>query len=302
MKIFLRKNTMSVQSRIGRLLPDSIYLQIQYRRVMGKKLNLKRPTTFNDKMNWLKLHDRNPLYTKMVDKYEVKQYVANIIGTEYIVPTLGVWDRFDEVNFDSLPNQFVLKCTHDSGGLVVCRDKKELNNELARAKIESSLRKNFYWQLREWPYKNVKPRIIAEEYLEEHSDYGQYLCKGLTDYKFFCFNQEPTFLYVSRGLEDHTSAEISFYDLNGKEMSFHRSDFKQYHNAIMPDNFDEMKSIAKQLARSISSPFVRIDLYSINDRIYFSEITFTPCGGMLPFEPISADVELGKLVILPVDQ
>ncbi len=294
-----------------RYVSDEKYLKKAFKISLGYPLDLDDPKTFNEKMQWLKLHDRKPVYTTMVDKYAAKEYVAGIIGEEHIIPTIGVWERFEDIDFSKLPDQFVLKCTHDSGGLVICRDKAKLDIEAARRKINKCLKMNYYWQGREWPYKNVKPRIIAEQYMEDSGTseveedksfafHGEAKNRntGLTDYKFFCFNGELGFLYVSRGLEHHPTAEISFYDMNGKEMAFHRNDFRQYHNAKMPDNFSEMKEVAIRLAEKVDSPFVRIDLYSIQNKVYFSEITFSPCGGMIPFEPSSADAELGQRLVL----
>lgn len=156
-----------------KVLPDKMYLKICYKLATGKKLDLKNPQTFNEKLQWLKLYDRKPEYTRMVDKYEAKKYVAEKIGEEYIIPTLGVWDHFDEIDFDSLPDQFVLKCTHDSGGLVIVRDKAKLDKVAAKQKIEKSLKRNYYYSGREWPYKDVKPRIIAEKYMEDISSGGR---------------------------------------------------------------------------------------------------------------------------------
>ena len=276
-------------------ISDENYLKIAYRIRMGKKLNLESPATFNEKIQWIKLNDRKPIYTNMVDKIEAKKIVSSIIGEEYVIPTIGVWERFQDIDFNGLPSQFVLKCSHDSGGLVICRDKAQLDICQAKRKIEKSLKHNFYYSGREWPYKNVRPRILAEYYMENNDS----SIKGLVDYKFFCFNGTPQLLYVSHGLEHHPTAEISFYDMKGNEMPFHRSDFKPFHGASIPDDFDEMKIIAKRLSQAVGCPFVRIDLYSINGKIYFSEITFSPCSGMIPFEPKSADLRLGKLIKLP---
>ena len=178
-------------------LPDSAYLKLVYRQSVGKKLNLKNPQTFNEKLQWLKLYDRRPEYTRMVDKYEAKRYVAERIGEEYIIPTFGVWDRFDDIDFERLPNQFVLKCTHDSGGLVVCRDKSRLDFQVARKKIEKSLKTNYYLHSREWPYKNVKPRIIAEQYMEDESTEGLLV---LMDYKFYLRPAPTLTLHLGEGI------------------------------------------------------------------------------------------------------
>ncbi|MBO5868922.1 MAG: glycosyl transferase [Oscillospiraceae bacterium] len=276
-------------------MADELYLKLLFRAKMDKKLDLKDPKTFNEKLQWLKLHDRKPEYTRMVDKYEAKQYVAERIGEEYIIPTLGVWDSFDEIDFDSLPDQFVLKCTHDSGGLVICRDKSKLDKAAARKKIERSLKTNYYLSGREWPYKNVKPRIIAEVYMEDENE-----AQGLTDYKFFCFNGEPRIIYVSQGLEDHSTASISFYDLDGKEMPFHRSDFSPIQGKMtLPANFAEMTSTAQVLAQQVDCPFLRVDLYSVKGQMFFSEITFSPCSGMLPFTSVEWEEKLGEWIKLP---
>lgn len=278
-----------------RWIPDSSFIKIEYKLVTGKKLDLKNPKTYNEKLQWLKLYNRKPEYTTMVDKYEAKKYVASIIGEEYIIPTIGVWDRFEDIDFDKLPEEFVLKCTHDSGGLVICNQDKIFDKELARKKINNCLKKNYYNAHREWPYKNVTPRVIAEAYMEDdnHAD-------GLRDYKFFCFNNEPKFLYVSEGLDNHETARISFYDFEGNQMPFSRSDYAPMPPKIeLPKKVEEMKSIAKTIADEIDSPFIRVDLYSIYEKIYFSEITFFPCSGFLPFKPEHWDKTLGDWIKLP---
>lgn len=277
------------RSTVSRCLPTSVYLKIVNRVLLKKKLNLKNPKTFNDKLQWLKIHDRNPNYVRMVDKYEAKKYVAEYIGEEYVIPTLGVWDSFDEIDFDQLPDRFVLKCTHDSGGLVICRNKNELDLKQAKSKINMSLKNNYYWNAREWPYKNVVPRIIAEQYMESDGD------EELIDYKFFCFNGEPRFLYVSHGLARHETATIDFYDLNYQRMPFKRTDYKSSAiDAQKPKTFENMVSLAKKLSQGI--PFVRVDLYEINGKNYFSEITFFPCAGWMPFDPPEWDSILGDYI------
>lgn len=274
-------------------MPDAMYLKLMFRVRFGQKLNLSSPETYNEKLQWLKLHDRNPEYTKMVDKYEAKKYVASIIGEEYIIPTLGVWDRFEDIDFSKLPDQFVLKCTHDSGGLVICRDKDSLDYAAAKKKINASLKKNYYYSGREWPYKNVKPRIIAEKYMEDGH-------KGLRDYKFFNFNGRSRFIYVSEGLEDHATARISFFDFEGNRLPFERMDYEGFDDAIeFPANFKEMKGVSDKLASSIKASFVRTDFYSINGLVYFSEITFCPCNGMIPFSRSEWDGKIGSWLKLP---
>ena len=275
-------------------LPDKIYIKIKYYMKFHRKIDLKTPKTFNEKLQWLKLYDRKPEYSIMVDKFEAKKYVANIIGEKYIIPTLGVWDRFEDIDFDVLPNRFVLKCTHDSGGLLICRDKSKLDKAAAKKKINISLKTNYFYQGREWPYKNVKPRIIAEEYMENSSS------KDLTDYKFYCFNGVPKYLYVSTGLENHATALISFLTLNWEFAPFSRSDYKSFTELPpKPTKFDEMLKLAAKLSEGYK--FLRVDLYQIKNQIYFSELTFSPCGGMMPFDPTEWDEELGKLIDLSMN-
>lgn len=279
---------------LGRILPrtvkcDELYLKILYRYKMKKKLNLNNPMTYNEKLQWLKLYDRNPDYTRMVDKYEVKNYVKDIIGEEYIIPTLGVWDKFEDINFDELPQQFVLKCTHDSGGLVICKNKSTLDIDEARNKINHCLKRNYYLNTREWPYKNVQPRIIAERYMVDESG------TELKDYKFFCFDGEVKSLFIAtdRGID----TKFDFYD-----MSFNHLDLKNgYRNSnkkiLCPMGFEKMKQLSKKLSKGI--PQSRIDFYDINGKVYFGEITFFHWSGLTPFEPEEWDYTFGKWIELP---
>lgn len=276
----------------GKKMSDEKFCKKYGKVALNYKLNLESPKTFNEKINWIKLHDRKDEYTKMVDKYDVKPFVAELIGDDKIVENYGVWDDFDSIDFDALPQSFVLKCTHDSGGIFIVRDKNNFDKAKAKKLLEEHLKINFYNVGREWPYKNVKPRILAEKYLEEFSS------KSIVDYKFFCCNGKASFLYISRGLEDHTTAQISFFDLNGEKLPFKRSDYAPIDHIDIPTNFDEMKEVASKLASSIDCKFVRVDLYSINNKIYFSELTFSPCGGFIPFDPIEADLEVGKYLKL----
>lgn len=272
---------------------DEKYLKKEYFLYTGKQLDLENPKSFNEKIQWLKLYDRKPIYTTMVDKYATKEYVANLIGNEYIVPLLGVWNTPDEIDFESLPQQFVLKTTHDSGTVIICRDKDKLNIDEVKRRLWKSLRRNYYLVHREWPYKDVSRKIIAEQYLE--SEEG----KGLRDYKFFNFNGKSMFVYISEGLENHSTARISFFDFNGEALPFNRLDYKPLDNCAFPSNFQNMKEISDLLARKLELPFVRTDFYSVNNKIYFSEITFSPCAGLMPLSPEKYDLELGKLIQLP---
>ena len=285
----MSKTSVRIKLALAKYLPDAIL----FKYLIKKGPSLKNPKTFNEKIIWLKYCDRKPIYTTMVDKYAVKQYVADIIGEEHIIPTLGVWDSYDEIDFSELPNRFVLKCTHDSGSIRIIHDKSMIDHQELKEYYNQKLSYNYYYADKEWPYKKVKPRIIAEEYLNLSGD------NGLVDYKFFCFNNKPKLLYISTGMDNHATAKISFYDLNGNELPFHRNDFAPYHNAVMPENFGEMEYIAELLAKRVESPFIRIDLYSIKGHVFFSEFTFYPNGGCMPFEPKEWDLKLGQMLELP---
>lgn len=273
-------------------VPDKLYLEEFFFCRMGKRLDLKHPRTFNEKLQWLKLYDRKPAYTIMVDKYEAKNYVGEKIGKAHIIPVVGgPWNSVDEIDFNSLPNRFVLKCTHNSGGMIICKDKNVLDINSAKTVLNHSMNNNYYLHGREWPYKNVPRRIFAEQYMEDQN--GQ-----MIDYKFYCFNGNPAFLYVSKGMENHRTAQVSFVTLDWKIADFGRSDYAPLD--VLPDRphkFNEMIDIAKKLSKNI--PFLRVDLYEIDDKIYFGELTFSPCGGFMPFEPRKADEEVGKLLELP---
>lgn len=279
-------------SPISHLVPDKVFLRMQYRAVFGKKLNLKEPKTFNEKLQWLKLYDRNPEYCRLVDKYEVKKLISDTLGEEYIIPTLGVWDSFDDIDFDSLPDRFVLKCTHDSGSVVLCRDKATFDVASARAKLTKKLNSNLFWHGREWPYKDLKPRIIAEQFME--CDSGE----ELIDYKFFCFGGTPEFVYVSQGLSNHATAHLSYVTLDWEAAPFYRSDFPVFDQLPdKPQTFDQMLAFSRQLAKDY--PFVRVDFYEINGKLYFGELTFYPGAGFTPFYPEEWNLIWGEKLPLP---
>lgn len=278
-------------------LPDEQYLKLRFRIKMGYWPNLKEPKTFVEKINWLKLHDRNPEYTKMVDKYQVKEYVAQKIGQEYIIPTLGVWKRPEDINFNVLPNQFVLKTTHGggSGGVVVCKDKKTFDKKIAINKLRDSLASDIYRNLREWPYKNVKKQIIAEKYMIP-SDKADDPTYDLTDYKFFCFNGEPKYCQVIR--DRHICESIDFFDMDWNHLEFVgllNSKQPCYTKPITkPVCLEKMKEICKKL--SIGIHFLRVDLYAIDGKVYFGELTFYPASGIGMFQPEDWNEKFGKLI------
>ena len=270
--------------------PEKVVKRVFLER-MGHELNLENPQTYSEKLQWLKLYYHNPLYTTLVDKYEVKQYVEERIGKEYIIPTLGVWNKFDAIDFDMLPNQFVLKCTHDSGGLVICKDKLKFDIAAARKTINKCLKHNFYYDGFEWPYKNVKPRIIAEQYMED------YKTQELRDYKFFCFDGVVKYMFIAT---DRQNREEPYFDFFNSDFNY--LDMRQGHpNApILPEKpqcFDEMKQLAKKL--SVGMPHVRVDLYEVDGKVFFGEFTFFHHGGWTPFDPAEWDLRFGKEIKLP---
>lgn len=274
-----------------RFLPDKLYLQVYYFAQFHKFINFKNPKTYNEKLNWLKLNDRNPEYTKMVDKYEAKEYVKNIIGEEYIIPTLGVWDKFDDIDFDKLPNRFVLKCTHDSGGIVMCKDKKTFDIQSAKKYLSTRLNEKYFFIGREWPYKEVKPRIIAEKYIED-SEMGE-----LRDYKLMSFNGKVKCSFVCSERDYNGNLKVDFFDNDWNKLPFTR----KYGNSIkeikQPQKFAEMKELAEKL--SVNIPFVRVDFYEVSGKIYFGELTLYPGCGFEKFNPDEYDKKLGDLLILP---
>lgn len=278
-------------SKISHLISDKAYLKYMYRAHLGKKLDLKNPKTFNEKLQWLKLYNRNPRYVDLVDKYEVKRIVAEEIGEEHIIPTLGVWERFEDIDFDTLPNQFVLKCTHDSGSVVICRDKSTFDMEKAREKLARKLKSNLFWHGREWPYKNVKPRILAEKYMEDKS-LGE-----LRDYKFFCFGGKVKCFKIDydRFLEHRAN----YYRPDCGLLRFGEAvcppDFER--KISFPDSLEKMVELAEKL--SCGQPFLRVDFYDVNGQLYFGELTFFPASGFGPFVPEEWDLTLGEWIDLP---
>lgn len=287
---------MSLLRRMANALPDRMYISLQFKRIMGRFPNLKHPKTFNEKLQWLKLNDRKDLYTKLADKYAVRDYVKEILGEDYLVPLYGVWNRAEEIQWDELPERFVLKCTHDGGSVIVCRNKAAFDQEVAMKKLNGALKRSAYSYGREWPYKNIVPHIIAEQYLDNGDD------AGLVDYKFYCFGGEPRYLYVSKGLENHATATITFYELNGKRAPFQRTDYPQTEeDHVFPENYSEMIEYARKIAKKVNNSFVRVDLYNVKGHVYFSEITFTPCSGYMKMKPEEWDRKLGDLVVLPFE-
>ena len=267
-------------------MDDELYLRLNTWSFTGVIPDLKNPRTFNEKLQWLKLHDRNPLYTRLVDKAEVKPWVAERIGWEHVVPTLGVWDSFDDIDFDALPERFVLKCTHDSGGLAICRDRATFDMAAARRKIGRSLSRNYYWSGREWPYRDVRPRVLAEEYLDAGAS-------GMTDYKLMCFSGRTRCAFTCTGRAEG-DLRVDFFDLEWNHLPFTR----HYPNAdvppVAPTCLKEMVALSERLSESI--PFVRVDFYEVAGELYFGEMTFYPGSGFEEFSPEEWDERLGDML------
>lgn len=270
-------------------LSDELFLKLKFKLLIGYKLDLDNPQTFNEKLQWLKLYDRKDLYTKMVDKYEAKEYVKKIIGDEYIIKTYGVYDGYDEIDFDKLPNEFVMKPTHTSGDVYICTNKEEIDHKKLKKKVNKWLKRNYYMIHREWPYKNVKPRIIIEEYMEDEEN------EGLKDYKFFCFNEKFAYSFVCS--ERATSLKFTFFDKNGKFMNFCQDGCPNDPNVKKPKNYDKMIQLAEILAKDTIE--VRVDFYEINNKIYFGELTFFDAAGFGKFEPEEWDKKVGDMLVLP---
>ncbi|WP_058991128.1 ATP-grasp fold amidoligase family protein [Anaerococcus rubeinfantis] len=271
-------------------MDDKIYIEKLFKSYMGYSLNLNNPKTFNEKLQWLKLYDRKPRYTMMVDKYKVREYIADKIGEEYLISLLGVWDDPDDIDFDSLPNKFVLKCNHDSGGLSICRDKKNFDANIAKKKLKKSLKTNYYYSGREWPYKNVPRKIIAEKYMVDDSNSDEF-----TDYKFFCFNGYVDCVMVCL---DRNSGDPKFYffdkDWKLKRLNKRGKEAPKDFTIPKPECIAEMFEIASKLSEGF--PFVRVDLYQSYGKIYFGEMTFYPDSGFDSNILPEADLYLGSLI------
>lgn len=275
---------------VSRAFPEKVYLKLKYRLIMGKKLDLKNPKSFNEKLQWLKLYNRKDEYTVMVDKYAVRKYIAEKIGEEYLVPLLGVWDRADDIDFDKLPDKFVLKCNHNSGlGMCICKDKSKLDTEKVRKELNKGLKEKYFYGGREWCYKNIKPRIIAEEYLTDETG------TELKDYKFMCFGGRAENLFVcSERFEN--GLKVTFFDREWNRLPFERQYPASEKEISKPKNLEKMIELAECLAENL--PFVRVDFYNADGKIYFGEMTFFPGSGFEEFTPELWDYKLGDLIDL----
>lgn len=294
MRIFFEKGflfDLLVSRNLLFWLSDEAILKKQFKCRMGTELNLENPQTFNEKLQWLKLYDHNPEYTRMVDKNTARGFIAERVGEQYVVPALGVWERFDDIDFDSLPEQFVLKCNHDSGGLVICKDKKSFNREAARKKITKCLKRNYYYVSREWPYKGVKPRIIAEPFLADEAD-GE-----LRDYKFFTFGGKPKILYITQGSREKHNVAADFFDMDFNHLELTMDHENGAVPPHPPKNFELMQELAEKLCAG--TPELRVDFYEVNGRVYVGELTFFHCTGNAPVHPEAWALKLGQWIKLP---
>lgn len=275
---------------IAPCVPDRLYLKVEFWFNMGYWPNLKSPTTFNEKLQYLKLESKkHPEYTTMVDKVAAKDYVSSIIGDKYLIPTLGVWNTVEEIDWSILPNQFVIKAAGDSGGIVICKDKNILDIEKSKLYLKKNGERNYCSVNREFPYKNVPHRYIAEEYMVDESGYE------LKDYKIFCFDGEPKFLFVATGRQNNDT-RFDFFDIDFNHIPVLNGHPNADDRPTRPSNFEEMLEIAKKLSQGF--PHVRVDLYNINGKIYFGELTFFHFSGIVPFEPNIWDYKFGEYIKL----
>lgn len=288
MKMITKIKNYLIDIGIERWIPDEKYLKRLYKKKMHKELNLDNPKTYNEKLQWLKLYDRNPLYSNLVDKFEVKKYVASIIGEKYIIPTLGIWNKYSEIDFDKLPDQFVLKCTNDSGGIAICHKKSDFNKKKQKLRLTLYGKRNFYYRSREWPYKNVKQRIIAEEYMEDNKYHE------LRDYKFFCFNGIPKIMFVATNRQGEGETYFDFFDMHYNHLNIINGHPNAPKTPEKPINFDKMIELSQKLSKDI--PHVRVDFYEVNGKVYFGEMTFYHWSGLVPFEPEKWDKVLGDYI------
>lgn len=276
-------------------IPNKLYLRLNYFFRMGKWLHFKHPKTYNEKLQWLKLYGRRPIDTMLADKYAVKEYVSNLIGKEYVIPLLGVWNNPNDINFDTLPNQFVLKCTQNSGtGMYVCKDKSKMDKKSVIEGLQKGIKEDYFIPSRDYCYKGIPPRIIAEEYREDNET-GE-----LRDYKFFCFDGVPKIFFIAAGRsKGEHEVTFDFYDMDFNHLPFTNGHPNSTVPLEKPHCFEEMKQLASKLSTGLAH--VRIDFYEANNQVYFGEFTFSHWGGYKPFEPEEWDYKLGEWIKLPIE-
>lgn len=281
-----------IKTRMLNWMNDKSFLNLTYWVHYGRFVNWEAPKGFNEKLQWLKVNNRNPEYSKLVDKCDVKEYVAGIIGEDYIIPTIGVWDKVEDVPFEELPEQYVIKCTHDSGSVSICKDKKTFNVSEVKKKLAKGLNSNLYFWGREWPYKNVRPRIIVEKLLKDNNN------DDLKDYKLMCFNGKVKCSFVCSDRFNGEGLKVTFFDREWKKMPFWRRYPSASYEIPAPKSYHKMIELAERLSEGI--PFVRVDFYEVDSRPYFGEMTFFPGNGVEEFNPVEWDYKLGSWINLPI--
>ena len=292
-KAIIQVSKYPIFNKLVSLLPDKYFIKLKwYGRRMPYKLNLRKPKTYSEKLQWIKLYDRNPLYTTLVDKYRVKAYVEERIGSEHVIPLLGAWDSVDDIEWDKLPEQFVLKVNHDCGGQVICKDKSKLDIERTKEKLKIAFKKNYYFEGREWPYKNVQPKVFAEAYMED--EYGE-----LRDYKFFCFDGVVKAMFIATERNSGEEVKFDFFDADFNHLPFTQGHPNAPVLPAKPKGFEEMKALAAKLSKGLRE--VRVDFYDVNGHVYFGEFTFFHFGGIVEFHPVEWDYTFGEWIKLPTD-
>ena len=280
-----------ISRKFFRFLPDMVFLRIKYRLLMKRKLNLRNPKAFNEKIQWLKVYDRKPEYTSLVDKYAARKFVGGLIGEEYLVPLIGVYQKFEDIDFNILPGEFVLKPNHTSGDIFLCGDKSKLNHKKLKSLTEKWIKREFFWYGREWPYKNITPLIICEKFLRDDS-IGE-----VRDYKFLCYDGEPKCSFVCSNRGKEGDLKVDFFDVDWTRLPFERHYRRSEGDIPKPKNYETMLKFASKL--SLNIPFLRVDFYECNDHLYFGELTFYPGSGFEEFSPESYDYLLGSWLQLP---
>lgn len=290
-KAIVQVSKYPIINKLVSLLPDKYFILLKwYGRKMPYRLNLNNPRTFNEKLQWIKLYDHNPLYTTLVDKYRVKEYVKEKIGSEHVIPLLGVWDSVEDIEWEKLPDQFVLKVNHDCGGQVICKDKSTLDIPGTISKLKLAFNNNYYYQGREWPYKNVKPKVFAEAYMED--EYGE-----LRDYKFFCFDGQVKAMFIATERNGGGEVKFDFFDADFNHLPFTQGHPNALIQPLKPKGFEEMKKLAEELSRGLRE--IRVDFYDVNGHVYFGEFTFFHFGGIVEFHPVEWDYKFGSWIKLP---
>ena len=287
-KIIKSQETRRKLINLLRLIPDEPYIKMAFWIKNGKRLDLKTPKTFCDKLNWMKNHDRHPEYTRLVDKVAVREHLKELLGEDIGIPILGVWEHYDDIDFNVLPEKFVLKCNHDSRSVRVITDKAAMDHAALREFYEGRLKQNHYVMGREYPYRDVPPRIYAEQYMipEGQSD--------INDYKFLCFDGEPAVMFIATGRSNDCRSD--FFDMDFNHLDMRNSHFQAENPPAKPECFEEMKALARKLSQGMR--YVRIDLYEIDGKVYFSEYTFFDAGGFWPKQPEEWEYKLGEMIRL----